>query len=272
MLLASILSSQTHAQLQLTETDKKANIVLIIDDMGNNLELGQQAIALPGAINYAFLPHSPHSRNLATAAHLQRKEVLLHAPMSNLQSHPTGPGALKPIMNREEFLQTLKENLASIPYARGINNHMGSLLTQLHQPMDWLMRELKLQQKYFIDSRTSPRTIAAITAKKHQLPSLKRDIFLDNNRSEQAIDDQFKKLIQLAKNQQLAVAIGHPYPETLAYLKRELPLLEEQGINLVLASSALKPANCETTIAVVCSKPPTLANNKTQQYQKPYPP
>jgi polysaccharide deacetylase 2 family uncharacterized protein YibQ len=246
ILAAAVIAQPTAAEGKLSEP---VRVVLIIDDMGNNLDLGLQALALPGAINYAFLPHSPHSHQLATAAHQQAKEVLLHAPMSNLRSHPTGPGTLKPIMNRQQFLQTLQDDLASVPHVRGLNNHMGSLLTQLRQPMNWLMDALKQQQLYFVDSRTSPRTIAATVAKKHQLPALKRDVFLDNKRTEAAIDFQFKRLTRLAKSRGIAVAIGHPYPETLDYLKRELPSLAAQGIQLTLASSALDLPDCSNPVS-----------------------
>ncbi|ARN73605.1 divergent polysaccharide deacetylase family protein [Oceanicoccus sagamiensis] len=225
-------------------------IVLIIDDMGNNLELGQRAIALPGAVSYAFLPHSSHSKSLANEANRQQKEILLHAPMSNLHDYPTGPGTLTPKMNQQQFLATLADNLASIPHAKGVNNHMGSLLTQLRQPMSWLMQALKQQNLYFVDSRTSPLTVAERTAREQQLPTLKRDVFLDNQRTPAAIAKQFDQLIRLSKQQGQAVAIGHPYPETLAFLEQQLPLLAEQGVMLVNASGLVRaqceqaPANC----------------------------
>lgn len=248
------------------DSSRAAKIVLIIDDMGNSLELGQQAIALPGAINYAFLPHSPYSEQLAHSAHQHAKEVLLHAPMSNLHNRPTGPGALKPIMNRQQFLATLSEDLAAVPHVRGLNNHMGSLLTQLRKPMGWLMAALKQQQLYFVDSRTSPRSVAETIARKHQLPTLKRDIFLDNDRTPAAIEQQFNQLITLAKSQGIAVAIGHPYPETLTYLQQALPALAKQGVTLTLASSALQQQPCKTPQAdcpqlALREQPHTAANN-----------
>lgn len=214
-------------------------IVLILDDMGNNLTLGEQALALPGAINYAFLPHSPNSTALANKAYSLGKEILLHAPMSNLSSQPLGPGALTPIMDRQEFLDTLRKNLISIPHVSGLNNHMGSLLTQLRQPMTWLATELKQQNLYFVDSRTSPLTVAELIAKNYYLPTLKRDIFLDNIRDRHSISVQFEKLLQLAKSQGLAVAIGHPHPETIAFLNNALPTLADRGFQLSLASNAL---------------------------------
>ena len=218
----------------------KVQVVLIIDDMGNSLKLGQRALALPGAINYAFLPHSRYTKKLATQAHQQQKEVLLHAPMSNLNSYATGPGTLTAAMQQQQFLQTFQQDLASVPYARGVNNHMGSLLTQLHQPMDWLMQALKAEQLYFLDSRTTPLTLAEARAKAHAIPHLRRDVFLDNERQYKAIAAQFSRLITLAKRQGQAVAIGHPYPETLEFLENTLPSLQQQGIQLVLASQAVR--------------------------------
>lgn len=216
----------------------ESRIVLIIDDMGNSLELGQRAIALPGAVNYAFLPHSPYSKTLANEANRRQKEVLLHAPMSNLHDYPTGPGTLTPRMNQQQFRQTLVDNIYSIPHAKGVNNHMGSLLTQLKQPMAWLMQELKQQNLYFVDSRTSPLTVAESTARELQLPTLRRDVFLDNEPTIAAIARQFDQLLRLSKQQGEAVAIGHPYPETLEFLEQQLPLLKEKGAVLIKASGS----------------------------------
>ncbi len=227
-------------------------IVLIIDDMGNNLDLGQRAIALPGAVNYAFLPHSTYSKTLANEANRLHKEVLLHAPMSNLHDYPTGPGTLTPKMSQQQFVATLADNIASIPHAKGVNNHMGSLLTQLKQPMSWLMRELKQQNLYFVDSRTSPLTVAESSAREIKLPTLRRDVFLDNQRTPEAIAKQFAQLVRLSKQHGQAVAIGHPYPETLDFLEQQLPLLEEKGVELINASSLMK-GRCEEA-GGICSE------------------
>lgn len=214
--------------------------VLIIDDMGNSLALGERALALPGDINFSFLPRTPNSRKLAQLAHDQGKEVLVHLPMSNLNSAPTGPGKLSPAMDRHQFAQTLNDNLKSVPHAKGVNNHMGSLLTQLHQPMQWLMDELKFHQLYFIDSRTSPLTVAEQTAVSRHVPVMRRDIFLDNDLDPQKITQQFERWIQLTKKRGIAVAIAHPHPQTMSVLERLLPGLKQRGVHLVFASQALQ--------------------------------
>lgn len=232
LLLASVGAANTQPPNQ------RATIVLILDDMGNSMALGLQALALPGAINYAFLPHSPNTEALARTAHKLGKEVMLHAPMSNLSNQPLGPGALTARMDKSDFLATLRSSLSSVPHVKGINNHTGSLLTQLREPMIWLVTELKTQNLYFIDSRTSPRTVAEATARRYAIPTLKRDVFLDNNLDSDAIAIQFERLVQLAFSRGLAVGIGHPHPQTLDFLKTALPTLAERGIALAFASAS----------------------------------
>jgi polysaccharide deacetylase 2 family uncharacterized protein YibQ len=237
LLLTNIMCSVTAANTEPATTTP--SIILIIDDMGNGEELGRRAVALSGPINYAFLPHSPHGKTLANLAHRHGKEIMLHLPMSNVNDYATGPGTLRPIMNRSEFLQTLHKNLDSIPHVTGVNNHMGSLLTQLQEPMNWLMDALKQRKLFFIDSRTSRLTVAEKLARSHQLPTGKRDIFLDNHLQPSLISTQFEQLITLAKQQGTAIGIAHPHPETLAFLEQAIPTLTSRGVQLVPASALL---------------------------------
>jgi polysaccharide deacetylase 2 family uncharacterized protein YibQ len=222
-------------------------VIIIIDDMGNSLALGQQAVALPGPINLAFLPYSPNSVMLAEQANYLGNEVLLHAPMSNILGRPLGPGGLKQGMSRQQFLYTLGRDINSVPHVKGVNNHMGSLLTQMQEPMAWLMQSLKQRELYFIDSRTSAKTIALAEATKQKIPNLSRDVFLDNVRTNDAISKQFEQLLSIAQAKGIAVGIGHPYPETIAFLKQSLPSLTIRGYQLSRVSSALrgKDTSCQ---------------------------
>lgn len=220
-------------------TAEPAKVVLIIDDIGNNQQLGQRALALPGDVNYAILPFSLYGRRLARQADDQNKEVLLHAPMSNVRNRPLGRGALTEEMTQLEFNETLARQLAAVPNAKGINNHMGSLLTQMPKQMSWLMNELKERELYFIDSRTTANTVAETVAIAQHLPHLRRHVFLDNQRQRDAIRQQFEKLLHTAKREGIAVGIGHPYPETLAFLEQALPALALRDIQLIHASTAI---------------------------------
>lgn len=212
-------------------------ISIIIDDMGNRLELGRRAVALPGVMTYAFLPHAPHSKYLATRVHEQHKQVMLHQPMMAESHRRMGPGGLSPGMTAVQVARVLAGNLASVPYVEGINNHMGSLLTQQKTMMDMFMHMLaKRGRLFFIDSRTTSASVALLEARQNGIASTSRDVFLDNNRSPELINQQLERLVSKAQHHGYALAIGHPYPETLEVLADRLPELQAQGIKMVKAS------------------------------------
>lgn len=214
-------------------------MVLIIDDIGTNLPLGEAALALPGPITYAVLPMTPHARTLGRSAEIKGKEVILHAPMANLHHLKLGPGALTPGQSKQELQATLRRDLDAVPEAIGINNHMGSLMTQRAESMAWVMEVARTRGLFFIDSRTTPQTQAYSSAVAAGVPALKRDVFLDNERTTQAIAKQFFRAVELARKRGYVVVIGHPYPETVAFLERALPALGEYGISLMSASAYL---------------------------------
>nr|WP_277602557.1 divergent polysaccharide deacetylase family protein [Parahaliea mediterranea] len=215
-------------------------MVIIIDDLGHQLANGRAAVDLPGRVNYAILPYTPYGKRLARQAYREGKEVLLHAPMSNLGLKPLGRGALTPDLSRAEFDATLAAALEQVPHARGVNNHMGSDLTRRRTQMEWLMQQLARRGLYFVDSRTEAGTVAATVASEQRVPNLSRQVFLDNERSPAAIAERFGHLQRLAREEGLAVAIGHPYPETLAFLHEALPKLVRQGYRLATVSEVLE--------------------------------
>jgi polysaccharide deacetylase 2 family uncharacterized protein YibQ len=214
-------------------------IALIIDDMGNHKDRGIQALKLPGAVTYAFLPQTPHTWNLASEAHRRNKEIMLHLPMESNHNNPLGRGALTLDMPKAQFLNTLRRNISSVPYLSGVNNHMGSLLTRDPTAMRWLMSVLKRKKLYFIDSRTTSATMAQRVAQRHLIPNGRRDIFLDNLPRKADIRKQWLKLLDTAQTQGRAIGIGHPYPATLEVLQDELPKLQRQGVKLVPVSQII---------------------------------
>ncbi|GMQ52766.1 divergent polysaccharide deacetylase family protein [Halopseudomonas aestusnigri] len=208
-------------------------LAIIIDDVGQSLPVGRQLVALPGPVALAILPFLPHSQLLATEAAAAGKPVMLHLPMENMAGLSIGPGGLTTAMSEAEFRSRLQLALNAFSPIQGVNNHMGSRLTADRQRMDWLMQVLAERQLFFVDSRTTAQTQAILAAEAAQVPSVSRDVFLDNQRTEAEIAHEFALAVAKARKDGTAVLIGHPYPETLAYLERRLPLLEEEGVRLV---------------------------------------
>ncbi len=201
-------------------------IALIVDDLGDKLVEGERAVALPGPIACAFLPRTPYAAQLAERAHVARKEVMLHLPMQSVEARPLGPDGLTLDMTRGELVATLSDALDSLPHVSGVNNHMGSLLTRHPGHMLWVMQELRRRgDLFFIDSRTTAATVAQQIAAETGVPNLRRNVFLDADRAPASIRAQFARLLAIARREGIALGIGHPYPETLAFLEQALPQL-----------------------------------------------
>jgi polysaccharide deacetylase 2 family uncharacterized protein YibQ len=232
------ISSAASASVNISNKEpiNTVQVAIIIDDIGYNYAQGIKAMQLPGALTYAIIPHSPKATFFAQQAQQYNKEIMLHAPMSTVHNMPLGKDGLTESMGEQIFKQALADSLSSLPNVKGVNNHMGSLLTQKDKPMNWVMQSLKQRQLYFIDSRTSAQSVAWKIAQEYGIPSLKRDIFLDHEANAQFIDHQFKQLIATAQRQGYAVAIAHPHPETILYLEKNLSALAAQNITLVPAS------------------------------------
>lgn len=236
-LLALLLGGYTAAAAD----DPRARIAVVIDDLGHNLEHGRRVIRLPGGVACAVLPHTPYDDALAREAYAEGKEVILHLPMESADNADPGPGAVYTNMGAERILSALASGLQSVPHAVGVSNHMGSLLTERIEPMRALMTALAQRPGLlFLDSRTSPRSVAARVAAEEGVPHLARDVFLDNERDPQAVARQFARLLELAHTHGAALGIGHPYPETMALLERELPRLAGYGVALVPLKELLR--------------------------------
>lgn len=217
-------------------------IAIIIDDLGYHLTNGARAVRLPGAITFSFLPGSPRARHLADQAHSLGKEVLLHLP---LQAHSdegrSEPSEIGIDMSRARLSAVLSEALESVPHVTGINSHRGSLMTRHPGHMLWLMEEISDHDGlFFIDSYTHHESVALQIARESGVDAVKRDIFLDPDRSAETVAREFERMKNVARKRGRVIAIGHPYPETLELLERELPRLIEEGFELVSVSELLR--------------------------------
>lgn len=232
------------AALQAAHAESPA-IAIIIDDLGHNLRAGERVTSFNWPITCSILPARPYSAHLAKQAHQNGKEIMVHLPMQASKAQRLGHGALTMGMNKREFVQAVNTSIDAIPFASGINNHMGSLLTRHAQHMDLLMQTIANRDDYlyFVDSKTTASTVARQAASDYYIPSLMRDVFLDANaHDEEFVRNQFKRLIEISKQQGYALAIGHPYDTTMSVLDQELSKLSQQDIQLVQVSKLIEMA------------------------------
>ncbi len=205
--------------------DQRPVLSLVIDDLGYSLDNGKAAIELEGDHTYAILPGASYSRELARHAHAHDKEVILHLPMQSISSRAAHePNALNEAMDEDQLTESVHSLLSSVPHIRGVNNHMGSHLTEFDFFMRPVMDSIRAYNArlYFLDSRTSPRSVAHAQALDAGLSAITRDVFLDNEQNLESIRLQYRIWQTKARELGSAIAIGHPYSNTLQVLRENL--------------------------------------------------
>ncbi len=203
------------------DAGKNPRMVVVIDDIGDHPVMAKNLTELPFPVTLAILPNRPRTRSVEAMAVGQNVEILLHQPMQP-GTYPRvnpGPGALFTDMEPERIKEILLDNLSQVPHVRGINNHMGSAFTSDPAGMDVVMAVLKQKGLFFLDSVTSATSAGPEAARKHGVPFYRRAVFLDNVRNVRTILGQLKTAERNALKNGRAIAIGHPYGETLEALK-----------------------------------------------------
>lgn len=220
-------------------------VAIIMDDMGYR-STDADAFTLPVHITFAILPHTAQSTQFAHRANAQGRTVMLHLPMETLQPRNLGPGAVFSSMTATQLTSTLESALKSVPTASGVNNHMGSKLTQLSFPMTTLMQALSERDLFFVDSRTTRFSKAAKIAEALGVPALQRRVFLDHKVEPDFIDEQFARLLRLANKYGHAVGIAHPHPLTVERLNALLG--SEHSVEFVSISTLISHVEQPKTV------------------------
>lgn len=220
----------------------RPRIALIIDDIGYSPSRTRQFLSLGIPITYAILPRLPHTQELAREIHDEGHEILLHQPMEPFDRslHP-GPGALYVGDEGGRIARTMMENLADVPFAEGVNNHMGSRFTSCRRETECVLGVIRERGLFFLDSLTSSRSVALEAARRLQVPSASRHIFLDHDSGRTAVLYALERLRLCALRKGFGIGIGHPHPETLQGIQRSIGPLRDSGIELVHVSGLIPP-------------------------------
>lgn len=188
-------------------------VTIIIDDMGYNLEIGQQLLHLDLALSFSFLPQAPQTPTLARLARAQGRTVLVHLPMEPRQWRGNEEQETLRVGDSETALdEKTGAMLAAVPFAQGANNHMGSRFTEDRRGMRRVLANLRTRSLFYIDSVTSAASVGEATARQLGVPTTRRTVFLDNEQHSAAICRQLDLLAAKATAEGQAIAIGHPHP------------------------------------------------------------
>ena len=216
------------------------SIVLILDDVGFDHQPLASAMHIDPNLNFSVLPNAARAQDFAETLHRNGFEVLCHLPMEPLDYPRQSPGAnaVMTSMSDDEIARTTRDDIAAVPHAAGVNNHMGSRATRDRRVMESVLGALP-KGMYFIDSRTGPGSVAEKIAREMKIPTASRQIFLDDVQREAAVRRQLDQLAAEAEKQGVAIGIGHMYDVTVRVLHDEVPNLRSRGFRLVRASEAV---------------------------------
>ncbi len=226
-------------------------VVIIIDDMGVTLR-SKLVEVMDGPLTLSYLPYAKDLPERTTRARANGHELMVHMPMEPMNgSLDGGPRVLSSNLTRAEFESTLLWGLSQFQGYVGVNNHMGSRLTQDAEALGRMMKILRKKDVYFVDSKTISTSVAAEVARDNGIAYAKRDVFLDHEISKEFVRNALNKLETIAREKGFAIAIGHPHQETIEVLKEWIPTLDEKGIELVPASEVVMRPVVEDSVAAI---------------------
>jgi len=214
----------------LTVIRRLPRLAIIIDDIGGDLETTREFLDLGIPLTFSILPDLPYSRESEEMAHKRGYEVMLHLPMEpkNLSVHNPGEGAIYTDMDESEIFNTVIGHINKFKYIKGVNNHMGSRITENEQIMRWVLNAL--------EPTTTSRSVACKIAREMEIPSGRNEIFIDNEPEVNYCKSFIDKAFQQAKKEGKSIAIGHPRETTLQALREINSRAQDEGISLVFVS------------------------------------
>ena len=215
-------------------------IAVVIDDMGIAKKRTADIISLQAPITASFLTYAKNLQEQIAKAQEAGMEIMLHTPMEPYSHVDIAPDVLTTQMSKEEVQTGLREMLKKIPEVKGINNHMGSKFTEDEERMQAVMEVLKEQNLFFLDSKTTPKSVGKKTAKENGVSYATRHVFIDNENKVPYVLKQLSIAEKIAKRNGYAIAIGHPKSATYQALKEWLPGLKDKKIKIISVSDIVK--------------------------------
>lgn len=227
LISSSSLSADAESEIE-GQTQKK--IAIVIDDFGNHMNGTPEMLNMPFHFTAAIMPFMPSTKADAEEAHRRGHDVIVHLPLEPIRGKKEwlGPGAITVEMSDEEIRARVLKAIADVPHAVGMNNHMGSKATADERVMTVILTVCKEKGLFFLDSRTTHKTVVPKIAEELGVNYLSNQVFLDDVYSEAHVAKQVAAVKKLLENQDSVITIGHVGPSgkhTAAVLKRSIPTM-----------------------------------------------
>ena len=222
--------------------DIEGRIAIIIDDLGYSSEMDIKLSEIEHNLTLAVLPFLEGTSNAVDRfKDVNNFELILHLPLEPMSADAHEEHMMMVDMERNEIVDLLERAVDDIGVnVRGLNNHKGSRFTQDGGSMEILLTEVKERGLFFVDSYTIGSSVGYEMSSQMEIPTARRDVFLDNVDDRDSIKAKLRELEEIAGNRGSAIGIGHHKDITLEVLKEEMPEMERRGIEFVFVSQLLE--------------------------------
>ncbi|WP_434481685.1 divergent polysaccharide deacetylase family protein [Paenibacillus glycanilyticus] len=248
MSLVMLLPLSTGRANAADETSQAARqFAIVIDDFGNGMNGTEEILKLPVKITVAVMPFMPTTKQDAEEAHRLGHDVIVHMPMEPNQGRKEwlGPGAITADLSDAEIRKRVEEAIDNVPYAVGMNNHMGSKITANERIMRIVVAVCKERGLFFLDSRTTFKTVVPKVTEELGVPALGNNVFLDDVYTEQHVAKQMTIAKKYLEDHDTCIVIGHvgpPGKKTAAVLLASIPSMQSNGHVQFVKLSNLVPS------------------------------
>ncbi|MBM4760984.1 divergent polysaccharide deacetylase family protein [Bacillus sp. B15-48] len=233
-------------QMALVETEQqpKRGLAIVIDDFGNDMKGTEEMLSLPIPLTVAVMPFLPTTESDAKLAHEKGHEVIVHLPMEPKKGKKSwlGPGAITTDLSDKEIRNRVEKAIENVPYAVGMNHHMGSKVTEDERIMKIILEVCREHGLFYLDSKTTGNSVIPKIASELSVPYLENDFFFDHIYSEQHIYRQAAKMVNQLEEKEKFIAIGHvgvTGEKVVSALKTYIPKYEKKAE--IVPLSALIP-------------------------------
>jgi len=219
------------------------SVAVIIDDIGYDIRIAEELVRIPAPIALAVLPDTPYAVQAARLSHAAGKEILLHLPMEPRSYPGESPvaGMLKANMTEKEIRHHIQKGLGAVPFASGVNNHMGSRFMEDEKSLSVIMEELRSRNLFFVDSMTTDDSRGKESAARSHVRFAARDVFIDYAPGYAVALESLTGAFREGRNNGAPVLmIGHPYRETVQAIHDVLPLWRKEGVKVISVSAYLR--------------------------------
>lgn len=221
----------------------KLKLAILIDDVSMRSDTAYDFLKIDKKLTFAAIPFTPNMKKAKKILTEAGFPMILHMPMESIGNsylNNKTKGLVKTTMSNTEVENSFIAALEDVGEVEGFNNHMGSKFTSNREKMDIVLNLAKKRGLYYVDSRTSRKSIAFDLAKEKKISSYYCSIFLDNKKETEYIKERIKLAVERTKKNGKVLAIGHYHKATAKAILEMLPYIEKQGVELVYVKDVLE--------------------------------